>query len=332
MRPDNTPLLVALRGLSILVIVATTTSSCSPASSSTSPTHSSPSASATVSPIAGTTVAFAKTTLKPKHWGDPKFRLKATATPAATIAYTAEGPCTVEQTTGIVELTGIGNCTITATTTSGPVASASLSFPIAQAQAVITFKSVSVRYTRPFSYKLVASSDPPVALGFQLVSTGSDPNCKVANGKLTLSGIQPNLPADCFVEASAAASPNYATPSPVRAKIHVNYPRWDVDALSPGTIRYDASHPTVTVTIRESTGDTLGIDVHATGDTFECDVQSVQPEAPSPPNTTTFKAVIGLQTPSTGGYVCHMVAEALPPDYADAAGRTSDPFTITVVP
>jgi hypothetical protein len=144
---------------------------------------------------------------------------------------------------------------------------------------------------------------------------------------------QPNLPTSCVVEAAAAsASEHYAAPVPVRATIKIEYPDWKVDARSPGTISY-AQQTTVTVTIRESSGDTLGIDVSQIDGAYQCDVQSVSPsaEAGVPAGTTTFKAVIALSAPPPEGYTCEMQATALPPDWQDPNGGDHDTFTITVV-
>lgn len=175
---------------------------------------------------------------------------------------------------------------------------------------------------------------PKIPLAFTLVEAGSGPDCKVSKGKLTLTQRKPSLEADCKVQVVAAkTSPNYETPKPVVATIHVKYPSWDVEAISPDVVDYSADGGEVRVTVREHSGDALGIDVGGNG---PCTVLGVSPDR-APPGTTKYVVTLRVPDPEDNGtpqgYDCGMTASALPPDWSCCvAGTKSDEFTVTVVP
>jgi hypothetical protein len=270
-----------------------------------------------------------------KRWGDPPFKVKAKATSGAKLAFAATGPCDVGSSNALVEIQGAGKCKVTARTTSGETASASLTFTIRRAKPTIQFGDRSVRYTRPFAHKLAAKVTPKIGLKYTLVAAGSGEDCKITAGKLTLTGVQPTLTTDCKIRVSAAgSSPDYDPPTAVTATIHVDFPAWDVDAISPDEVSFAVDGEDVTVMVRENSGDALGISVDQTGgegDGF-CGQISSEPQDP-PPGTTTYVIVLQVSQPQTAeGYTCTMTARALPPDYFDPGGTASDDFTVTVKP
>ena len=263
-----------------------------------------------------------------KHWGDPPFKVQAQASNKARLAYAAAGQCSVGRSNGLVTVRAVGTCNLTASTTSGPAAKVSLNFAIQRAHPTIQFKSRSMRFTRPSAYKLAATVKPAIPLAYKGIKQSIYDECVVANGRLTFKNAEPDLPADCVVEVSAAnTSDQYFAPATVRATIHVVVPDWNVDAISPDTVHFDAANPTVTVTVRETSGDAFGIDVEDSG---ECTVKSIAPPHPSPPGTTTYRVVVSLTPPPADGYTCQMHASGSPPDYLGIGG--SDDFTVTVVP
>jgi len=112
----------------------------------------------------------------------------------------------------------------------------------------------------------------------------------------------------------------------------VDFPAWDVDAISPAEVFFAADGEDVTVVVRENSGDALGIAVEQTGGDGICGQLSSTPEDP-PPGTTTYEIVLQVSQPQTAeGYICAMTARALPPDYFDPGGTASDDFTVTVKP
>jgi hypothetical protein len=263
-----------------------------------------------------------------KHWGDPPFKVQAQSSNKARLAYAAAGQCSVGRSDGRVAIKAVGRCNITASTTSGPAAKVSLNFAIQRAHPTIQFKSRAVRFTRPFAYKLAATAKPAIPLTYKGIKESIYDECVVANGRLTFKNAEPDLPADCVIEVSALrTSDQYFAPATVRATIHVDTPDWNVDAISPDTVHFDAAKPTVTVTVRETSGDAFGIEVEDSG---ECTVKSISPPPPSPPGTTTYLVVVSLTSPPAGGYTCQMHASGSPPDYLGIGG--SDDFTVTVVP
>jgi hypothetical protein len=337
-----------IKRLSAVLAVVAIVSGCSAAAPSVAPESSTSSASAATSPSStvasasagsaspsrageAVTVKFLKA-VPPKRWGDPPFKVTAQASNKAKLSYAAAGPCSVDRTDGVVTIRNVGTCTVTATTATGPTVKASLAVEIARAHPSIRFTSRSVRYTRPFVYRLAATVAPSIPLSYRLIAAGSGDDCRLQSGRLTLAGVQPNLRQDCIVEASAAGTSSaYDPPTPVRATIHVDFPSWNVDAISK-TVTYDPANPTVKVTVRETSGDALGIDVSTTGDTFQCQPQSVTPASPPPAGTTTYSVVLRVDEPPAGGYTCTMEATALPPDYFDPGGKSKDAFTVTVKP
>jgi hypothetical protein len=300
------------------------------------------SASIETSPGASGDPAITFEAVKPKRWGAKPFNVKATASTGAKIKFSAKGSCTVRTNSGKVEIQEVGDCVITAKTASGEPASESMTITVGPAKPKITFAGKSVRWERPFSYTLKAKVSPKIPLAFTLVGAGSGEDCKVSNGKLTLTGRQPNLEADCKVKVAAAkTSANYETPKPVVATIHVRYPSWDVEAVSPDVVQYETSDGEVRVTVRERSGDALGIDAGVTDgpvvpDGPACNVKGVSPD-PAPPATTKYVVVLSVadpkETETPEGYDCTVRVHALPPDYSCCVGGTkSDVFTVTVKP
>ena len=285
-------------------------------------------------PASGVAITFDK--VKSKRWGAKPFKVKAVASTGAKLKYTAKGSCTVRSVSGLVEIQEAGDCVITAKTTEGEPGMASTTIRVAPAKPKIQFAGKSVRWERPFSYTLKAKVSPKIPLAFTLVEAGSGEDCKVSNGKLTLTGVQPNLEADCKVKVAAAkTSPNYETPKPVVATIHVRYPSWDVEAVSPDVVHYETDGGEVRVTVRERSGDALGIDAGVT-DGLGCNVNGVSPD-PAPPGTTKYVVVLSVtdpkETQTPEGYDCTVRVHALPPDYSCCVGGTkTDVFTVTVRP
>ena len=276
-------------------------------------------------------MAFTKA-ISPKRWPVKPFTVTAKASNAAPIKYTANGPCTVTPRRGRVEVDRIGSCVITARTTSGQPAAATMTIQIRPAKPKVQFASKSVRYTRPFSVTLKAKVSPTIPLKYSLVDAGSGPDCKVSNGKLTLTGFQPTLTTDCKVKVAAAkTSPNYQTPKPVVATIHVDFPAWDVEVISPDVVHVSVDGYQVPITVREHSGDALGITIEQTGGDGFCEEVSSTPQVPDP-GTTTYVVVVEVIDPGPEGYVCEMTARGLPPDYFDPGGTPSDSFTLTVRP
>ena len=276
-------------------------------------------------------VAFTKA-ISPKRWPAKPFTVQAVASNRAQVKYTAKGPCTVTPKGGRVEIDRVGQCVITARTASGEPASASMTVRIRPAEPKIQFAAKSVRWTRPFSVTLKAKVSPSIPLKYSLVGTGSGPDCQVSHGKLTLTGYQPSLTTDCKVKVSAAkTSLNYHAPKPVVATIHVDFPAWDVEVVSPDVVHVSVDGYQVPITVREHSGDALGITILQTGGGGSCEEISSTPQAPDP-GTTTYKVVVEVIDPGPDGYVCEMTAKALPPDYFDPGGTPSDDFRLTVLP
>ena len=303
---------------------------------SSEPSSSEPSAIPSTSPTpsgAAVTVAFVGA-VSTKHWGDLPFTVKAKASNGAKLSFSATGGCAIGKSSGVVAINSVGNCTLLARTASGPAASASLTFAIGRATTKIQFGDQTVRYTRTFSYRVKVKVTPLMDLTYRILTGTSDPECRVgsATGKLTLAGNQPNLRAQCTIEVAATRqSGNYTTPSPVHANVKVDFPAWDVRATSPPTVYWSAT-PTVTVVVRETTGNAFGIDVEQNGGAGECTYKSETPVDP-PAGTKLYYVVLDLQKPSTPeGYVCNMTAKGSPPDYFDPGGNAADNFTVTVVP
>lgn len=333
------------RTLTFLVVVALCTG-CSQQAASAEPTaaastgHASiaptGSAALSASPTASESPAVAVSFLNAvgvKRWGDKPFKVKARASNGAKLVFRANGDCTVGKSNGLVKIKRVGACTITARTGSGEAASASITVEIRRAKPKIQFNDRTVRYTRPFSIALKAKVTPKIDLEYALVATGSGDDCRVKNGKLTLTGVQPTLTTDCRVRVSAASSsPNHDPPKPVTATIHVDFPAWDVRATSPDVVHYGTDGEEVKVTVRETSGDALGMTVDQTGGDGFCGQISSTPQDP-PPGTTKYVIVLQVSQPQTAdGYTCEMTATALPPDYFDPGGTPSDDFTVTVVP
>jgi hypothetical protein len=315
------------------------TSSAEVSPSATAPAVSaSPSPGISASPTATGGVVITFEDVKSKRWGAKPFKVKAVASNDAKLKYSANGGCKVRSGSGLVTINEVGDCVITAKTTEGESASGSTTITVRPAKTKLTFVDRSPRYERPFAYTLKAKVSPQIPLKYTLVEAGSGEECKVSDGKLTLTDVKPSLEATCKVKVTAAkTSPNYEAPKPVVATIKVRYPSWDVDA-SGANVVYEWTDPgEVRVTIRERSGDALGISVGQIEGDGNCDVVKISPSDPAPPGTTKYVVRISVPNPadtgSPGGYECGMQVNALPPDYSCCAGgTTSDRFTVKVDP
>ena len=287
-------------------------------------------------PSSGVAITFDK--VKPKRWGAKPFEVKAVASTGAKIKYSAKGACTVTPRAGRVEIEKVGNCVITAKTTSGEPASESMTIKVRPAKPKIAFADDSVRWKPGNSYTLEAKVSPNVPLSYAVVKAGSDENCKIRKGALTLIEDTPQLPLVCKVKVAAAAtSPNYQTPEPVVAKITVRYPAWDVEAISPDVVFWSKTNGEVRVKVREHSGTALGMTANGAElrDQDLCAAVGSSP-SPAPLGTKSYVVVLHVSQPSAengtaDGYECKMVAVAGPENYAGPSGST-DPFTVTVRP
>ena len=264
----------AVGGIVLLAVVLAgagcSQSAVSPAAASATPepatseaaspdSSASPSEVASQGPATGVKITFEK--VKSKRWGAKPFKIEAEAANGAQLKYSAKGSCTVRSVSGLVEIEEAGDCVITATTAEGEPGTASTTIRVRPAKPKIQFAGGSVRFQRPFSYPLNAKVSPKIPLTFTLVDAGSDPECKVDQGKLTLTQRKPSLEADCIVQRVGCedVAQLRARRSLSVAKIHVKYPSWNVDAKSPKAIHYEADGDTVRVTVLEHSGDALGM-------------------------------------------------------------------------
>ena len=101
--------------------------------------------------------------------------------------------------------------------------------------------------------------------------------------------------------------------------------------VSPDVVHVSVDGYQVPITVREHSGDALGITILQTGGGGSCEEVSSTPEVPDP-GTTTYVVVVEVIDPGPDGYVCEMTAKGLPPDYFDPGGTPSDDFRLTVLP
>lgn len=207
------------------------------------------------------TVRFAQSTLA-KTWGDPPFRVRATANQQAQITYDATGPCRVED--GQVSLDGAGACRVTATaaSTNGQQASARLDIAIAKARPKISAGDVSVMYSREFAHQLTASVEPDIPVGYRLdpdYTPSQGFRCQIENTVLTLSaGVNAGaagaslLPVTCPIEVAALESPNIEPGQPIRFDVTVTAPT--LHLVADPTSADVTGDNEVAVTLTESTG------------------------------------------------------------------------------
>ncbi len=275
-----------------------------------------------------------------KRWGDPPFKVAATATGGARVTYAAVGGCAVDASTGTVTIRSVGKCSLTASIPGGGSGSKdTLTFAIAKAHPTIKFSSASVVFRRPFkALRLGATTDPAIPLQYRVLPTGFDIDdfCTVTPaGALTLSPAPtptkfPQLDADCLIEVRAAAtSPNYDPPAPKRARIHVLKPQFTVRA--PSVTRTRPGSGRVTVVVREDSGAAMGMIVQDAPDTAspgQCTYVATAPAIPAP-GTHQFTVTIEVAAASST-YVCSLLAQAQPPDWQ--GGHFEDAFQLTVQP
>ena len=286
-------------------------------------------------------MAFTKR-IPAKQWGDPAFRVAATASDGREVRYVARGGCLVNKTSGRVTIRSAGACTITAAALGAdPPASASQTFAIEKAHPVIRFGDHEVRFERPFAVDLDADVDPTIPLRYRVIHGAprafSDEPCTIRNGALTFVETptlanHPDLGAACMVEVSAAeASSDYHAPRPARGLIHIRTPSFDVSVPAVPDVEWskDADHR-ITIPAHEDSGDAFGIEVEvAAANEHQCKWLSTTPQD-SPPRTTRYRVELGLADPSGVAYTCELTAYAMPDDYR--SGNPSDGFTVTVVP
>ena len=297
-----------------LVILAITTWSCSSSAESSSVTPSasgaasssasgspsaSPSSELTPSPTPEPDQASVKFKKKvsTKAWGDPAFKVAATASDGRDVTYAADGGCRVNKTSGRVTIRSVGDCKITAKAVGDPPASASLTFAIEKAQPIIRFGDATTEFARPFGYRLKAGVTPEIDLRFEVLQGHprgqNDEWCGTKGGVLVLTRNPtaddfPKIPTDCVVRISAAStSKNYKPPTPKVARIRIDYPAFAVNApeTTPVSYQSDEDH-IITITVRERSGDAFGI--FATNIDGPCNVLSTEPET-APAGTTRYK-------------------------------------------
>jgi hypothetical protein len=184
-------------------------------------------ASETVPPLTAEAIQVTWTrTVTTKQWGDKPFKVLATASNGAHIAYSAEGGCDIGKSNGTVRINNAGSCVITATAaTSDPPATASLSFEIAPAHPVIKFGKDSTRFQRDMRLALSATTDPEIDLSYAVVhgakGSAHDEECAIDGSSLVWAHLPtldrfPSLDAFCMVKVTAArSSKNYVAPDPV---------------------------------------------------------------------------------------------------------------------
>jgi len=294
-------------------------------------------------------IQFTKT-VTAKRWGDPPFTVVATAADGGSVAYSATGQCKVGKSSGAVTVGDVGTCTLTATEVgSDPPATDTLSFAIKPARPVIHFGKQSTRYKSDMRYALKATTSPAIDLRYELVAGSGDLTddwCAIRGKALVWSHPAtgdsfPDLggASSCTVRVRAAGtSPNWVTPDPVQAKVHIDYPAWNVHADSQ-TWSY-AQGSVATVTVLENSGDALGIDLQPDGT-----LCSLPNDAQTTVNAghTKYTLTVEVLNPAdvdpasvdaNGAYTCSIVADGSPPDWknAGATGTTSTTFTLKVTP
>ena len=289
-----------------------------------------------------TSVKFTKK-IPAKEWGDPAFRVAATASDGRDVTYAAKGGCRVNKSSGRVTIGSVGSCTITAAAVGAdPPASASQTFAIERANPVIRFGDAITRFTRPFRYAIKASVTPEIDLRFEVLRGDprgqNDEWCGIRGGALVFTKTPtaddfPTIPTDCVIRVSAGGtSQNYERPTPKTARIRIDYPAFAVDAAESTTVSYGSdADQIISITVRERSGDAFGI-FTTTFTNDLCIVQSTEPE-PAPAGTTRYRARVEITggPPSPGTmYECRLVAEAIPPDYQ--GGKRSDEFSLFVEP
>jgi hypothetical protein len=297
-------------------------------------------------------VRFTKT-VSAKRWGDPPFTVVATAADGGSVAYSAAGPCKVGKSSGSVTVGDVGTCTLTATEVgSDPRATDTLSFAIKPARPVIHLGKQSTRFKVDLHYAIKASVDPNIDLTYELVAGSgglTDDWCAISGRTLgwshppTASDF-PAVPGDCTVSVRAAStSPNYVAPAPVQAKVHIDYPAWNVHADAQ-TWSF-ANGNLATVTVFEDSGDALGIDLQPDG--FLCNLPTDGQTIVNAGHTQ-YTLTVEVQNPadvqaqdptsvdSSGAYTCTIEADGSPPDWANVPnaikGTAKTTFTLKVTP
>jgi hypothetical protein len=341
--------------ISLILTLGVGVSACSSAGESTTPSQASASTGAPASASASestqasespssepsfegpVTVSFLTPVPKPT-WG-ASFNVEAEATDGSAIAYSAEGDCSVDATSGKVKAESVGTCKITAhAVDADPPAAATLAFKVTKADPVIHFSDATTRFARPFLYKLKVTVTPKIPLKMVVVhgATGGekDDSCTIQDNsalvfkKTPTADDFPDIPATCVVKISATATKNYNSPKSISRKIRIELAAFDVNVPEEITVSYSADAGVKKFTARESSGAAFGIDISQLSGDGGCQV-SVKP-FPAKAKTKVYTATATVDEPDADGYDCVMKAQAIPPDYQ--GGKFDDEFTIHVVP
>jgi hypothetical protein len=156
----------------------------------------------TITMLAGTGgTALAKT------YGDPDFRVSATASTGLPVAFGAGGDCTVSGTT--VHITGAGSCTITASqpgdVNNPPAPSVSRTFAISKAGQRIIFAALPNRWLGDPDFGVSARASSGLRVVFAAIG-----RCVLIGTRVHLSGV-----GSCTIIASQPGDANFDAAPPV---------------------------------------------------------------------------------------------------------------------
>ena len=195
----------------------------------------------------------------------------------------------------------------------------------------LTFPDRTVRFERPFSVRLQATTSPPVPVVFRALVGDergiNDAQCRVDGDRLLI-GDPPSLSAACVVEASIPPAPGRVPPPPVSSVVTVGFPQFNVSVPPVPPVEWRRSGSQIEVVIREDSGDAYGMWV-GTSD-GDCTAGEPSPRYPARPPTTAYTAVIALPDPHGTPYTCTFTAFAVPQDIA--GGVASREFSVRVMP
>ncbi len=309
-------------------------SSAPPDDGSAPPDDGTPSSRPPTSPPGTATVRFGS--VPAKRWGDKPFKVVATASNSAKVAYSASGPCAIGGSNGIVTIKGVGTCQLTAQTASGPAAKDTASLVIRKGLPKITFKGKAVAYSRPFSVSLKASASLPITIKFRKASNALDQTCRVQGTKLTLNGIPelgglPPLEQSCTVEAYSPSSSNYETPAPVKATFAIAVPNVNIVFAKPSyTLDYSKGQ-SQSIDFTESSHGVGGVAVDdvSCSDNYSIGA-TVTPGPTVSDNRTLYHLNLSLDNPGGGSYDCTVRVVATPPDYDRNQPRFRNFVEVTV--
>lgn len=136
-----------------------------------------------------------------KTFGDPDFTVAGTATSSLPVTFTADGSCTVNNTT--VHLTGAGDCTITASQAGddkyNPADGVTATFTVAKAGQTLTFDQPSARTFGDSNFTVAGTASSGLPVTFS-----ADGSCTVTDGIVTLTGA-----GSCSLQAHQGGSADY---------------------------------------------------------------------------------------------------------------------------